>query len=491
MKSAASTTRRPASGDGEMVPRASAPRPERERDFERGIGLPQAIAINMTQMCGIGPFVTIPLMIAALGGPQAAFGWIVGALLALVDGLVWAELGAAMPGAGGTYLYLREAFQYRSGRLMPFLFVWTAMFTIPLIMSTGVIGLVQYLGYLVPGMSWVEIHAISLAVVAVVVIALYRRVTETAAISLALWGVALLSLLIVIVASLTHFHAHLAFTYPHKAFAFGGPFWAGLGGGLLIGIYDYLGYNTTAYMGAELKDPGRVLPRSIIFSVFGIMVAYLAMNIGVLGVVPWQTAAHSQSIASLVLERTWGKTAADITTVLIVVTAFGSIFAGLLGGSRVPFNAARDGLFFRAFGRLHPRHHFPHVALLVMGLITAVGSFFSLSTVINVLLAVFVIVQAIAQVVALTVLRRRQPDLRRPYRQWLYPLPSLAALGGWIYVYTSSGSTSIIFSLVVLAAGLLAFAAWAKFERQWPFGPKPVHEVFLEAQRRGEQHVAA
>jgi amino acid transporter len=191
----------------------------------------------------------------------------------------------------------------------------------------------------------------------------------------------------------------------------------------------------------------------------------------------------------LVLERTWGKTAADITTVLIVVTAFGSIFAGLLGGSRVPYNAARDGLFFRPFGRLHPRHHFPHVALLVMGLITAAGSFFSLSTVINVLLAVFVIVQAIAQVVALTVLRRRQPELRRPYRQWLYPIPSLAALAGWIYVYTSSGNTPIIFSLVVLAAGLVAFAVWAKIEHQWPFGPKAVDEQFLEAQRRGEQQV--
>lgn len=468
----------------------------RDSGFERGVGLRSAVAINMTQMCGIGPFVTIPLMIAALGGPQAAFGWIVGAVLALVDGLVWAELGAAMPGAGGTYLYLREAFQYRSGRLMPFLFVWTAMFTIPLIMATGVIGLVQYLGYLVPGMSWVEIHAVSLGVVAIVLFALYRRVSKAGAISTILWVVALLSLLIVIVASLTHFHSSLAFTYPHKAFAFGGPFWAGLGGGLLIGIYDYLGYNTTAYMAAELKDPGRVLPRSIIYSIFGIMVAYLAMNIGVLGAVPWQMAAHSQSVASLVLERTWGKTAADITTVLIVLTAFGSIFAGLLGGSRVPFNAARDGLFFRPFGKLHPRHHFPHVSLLVMGVITAIGSFFTLTTVINVLLAVFVIVQAIAQVVALTVLRRRQPDLPRPYRQWLYPLPSLAALAGWIYVYTSSGHTAIVFSLVVLAAGLLAFLAWAKAESQWPFGPKQIHEDFRQNadhnQRPGAaEHVAA
>ncbi len=457
------------------------PAPEAARGFEQGIGLRTAVAINMTQMCGIGPFVTIPLMIAALGGPQAVFGWIVGALLALVDGLVWAELGAAMPGAGGTYLYLREAFQYRTGRLLPFLFVWTAMFTIPLIMATGVIGLVQYLGYLIPGMTWVEIHAISLAVVALVVFALYRRVTAAGAISTVLWVVALLSLLVVIVASFTHFHASLAFTYPHRAFAFGGPFWAGLGGGLLIGIYDYLGYNTTAYMAAELKDPGRVLPRSIIYAVFGIMVAYLAMNIGVLGVVPWHEAAKSQSIASLVLERTWGKAAADVTTVLILVTAFGSIYAGLLGGSRVPYNAARDGVFFRPFGRLHPRHRFPHVALLVMGLITAIGSFFSLTTVIQILLAVFVIVQAIAQVVALTVLRRRQPDLQRPYRQWLYPVPSLLALAGWIYVYTSSGHTPIVFSLVVLAAGLLAFLGWARAEREWPFGPKHIHEEFRTA----------
>src|ERR1700739_4646279 len=115
-------------------------------------------------------------------------------------------------------------------------------------------------------MSWVEIHAISLAVVALVVFALYRRVTATGAIGTVLWVVALLSLAIVIVASLTHFHSSLAFSYPHDAFAFGGPFWGGLGAGLLIGIYDYLGYNTTAYMGAELRDPGRVLPRSIVYA---------------------------------------------------------------------------------------------------------------------------------------------------------------------------------------------------------------------------------
>src|SRR5882757_217683 len=121
--------------------------------FTRALGLRSAIAVNMTQMCGIGPFVTIPLMVGAMGGPQAIFAWLLGAVLAMADGLVWAELGAAMPGAGGTYLYLREAFQYRTGRLMPFLFIWTIILAVPLIMSTGVIGIVQYLGYYFPSLA--------------------------------------------------------------------------------------------------------------------------------------------------------------------------------------------------------------------------------------------------------------------------------------------------------------------------------------------------
>jgi amino acid transporter len=331
-------------------------------------------------------------------------------------------------------------------------------------------------------MTSLETHVISLAIVALVLFALYRRIESIGAITTVLWSVALLCVGMVIVASLTNFHPDLAFTYPKDAFAFGGPFWAGLGAGLLISIYDYLGYNTAAYLGAEVRDPGRVLPRSIVISVIGIMVVYLLMQVGVLGVVPWQEVSKSDSVASLVLDRTWGKAAADVVTVLVCITAFGSVFAGLLGGSRVPYNAAADGLFFRPFARLHPRHHFPHVALLVMGLITAIGSFFTLSTVISVLLAVFVIIQAIAQVLVLTVLRRRQPGLPRPYRQWLYPVPSLVALAGWTYVYVSAGRTPIIFSIVVLAAGVAAFLVWARIERQWPFGPKHVREAFLEEQ---------
>jgi amino acid transporter len=449
--------------------------------FERKIGLPTAVAINMTQMCGIGPFITIPLMVAAFGGPQAIIGWIAGAILAMSDGLVWAELGAAMPGAGGTYIYIREAFQYTTGRLMPFIFSWTAVLFIPLIMSTGVIGLVSYLGYLWPNMSQVEIYLVSLVVVGVVLFALYRRIESIGFLTRILFAIMLISIGAVIVASLTHFNPALAFTYPSNAFTLDARFFAGLGAGLLIGIYDYLGYNTTAEMGAEIRNPGRVIPRSIFIAILGIMLLYLALNIGVLGVVPWQKIASSTSIASLVLEQIWGKAAASVVTVLIIVTAFGSVFAGLLGGSRVPYNAARDGVFLRQFGQLHPRYHFPYIALIVMCVITAIGSFFSLTTVIAMLTAVIVLFQGIGQVAALIVLRRRQPNLKRPYRMFLYPVPAIIAIIGWVYVYYASGLVPILLSLAWVAAGVVAYLLWARFvEHTWPFGPKEIKEEYVE-----------
>jgi amino acid transporter len=359
--------------------------------FVRSIRLPTAIAINMTQMCGIGPFITIPLMVVAFGGPQAILGWIAGAILALADGLIWAELGAAMPGAGGTYLYLREAFQYRTGRLIPFIFSWTAILFIPLIMSTGVIGLVQYLGYLWPNMNWWEIHLVSLIVVGVVLFALYRRIESIGYLTVILFGIMLLSIGAVIVASFTHFTPGLAFTYPPNAFTLNGAF-----------------------------------------------------------------------------------------------------FAGLLGGSRVPYNAARDGVFLRQFGKLHPRYHFPHIALIVMCVITAIASFFTLSIVIATLTAVIVIVQAVGQVAALTALRRRQPNLRRPYRMWLYPLPSIIALAGWVYVFVASGLSGTQFILPIwtnpmilaigwVVLGIIAYLFWARYvEHTWPFGPKEIKEEYLE-----------
>ncbi|MBV8647316.1 amino acid permease [Paludibacterium sp.] len=461
----------------------ASPPADTQTHFHRSIGLFPAVAINMIQMCGIGPFITIPAIVAVANGPLAVVGWIVGALLSMADGLVWAELGAAMPGAGGTYLYFREAFQYRTGRLMPFLFVWTAMLTIPLTMSTGVIGFVQYLNFFFPNLTPGQGHAIGLVVTAIVLLALYRRIESIRTLSTIMWVILILALGLTTAAAYTDFHLSLATAIPPDAMQ-PSKFLTGLGAGLIIAIYDYAGYNTTAYMGDELKNPGRVMPRSIIISIVVVMAFYLAMNIGVIGSVPWQTVAKSPSVASLVIEKNWGHTAAAIVTVLILVAAFASVFAGLLGGSRVPFYAARDGVFLSAFGKMHPKHAFPHIALLAMTAIMAVGTFFDLTTVINMLVAVTVILQSLGQIVALTVLRRRQPQLVRPYKQWLYPLPNLLAFAGWIFVFYMADSESQILSAAWIGLGIVAFLIWARTSRSWPFAPCEVHEVYLERQRQ-------
>lgn len=462
--------------------------------FVRRIGLFQATALNMSQMCGIGPFVTIPLMVAAFGGPQAVTGFLAGAVLALADGLIWAELGASLPGAGGSYVYLRQAFQYRTGKLMPFLFVWTAMLFIPLGMSTGVIGFVQYLGYLWPEMSPGQGDLVGLAVTVGVVVLLWRRVENIARLTVVLWTVMIASVVLVIAAAFTHFSPERAFTYPAHAFELtASHFWTGFAAGLTIGIYDYLGYNTVAYMGAEIRQPGRTIPRAIIQAILGIMTIYLLLQIGTLGVIDWKDmldphSTASSSVASAVLEKTWGRGAADAVTVLILLTAVASVFTGLLGGSRVPYDAARDRVFFRPYGTLHPRHRFPVLGLLTMGGVMAAGFLLGrhtdLATIIQLLTTVMVLVQALAQVAAVTVLRRRQPGLRRPYRIWLHPLPSIVALLGWLVIYgyadrNSPGRHPVEWSLAWVGVGVVAFLAWARHEKEWPFGPKRISEEYV------------
>jgi amino acid transporter len=456
--------------------------------LERKIGPLQATAINMTQMCGIGPFVTIPAMVVTMGGPQAMFGWIIGAIIALADGLIWAELGASLPGAGGTYVYLREAFQYRTGRLMPFLFAWSAVLFIPLIMSTGIIGLIQYLGYLVPGVTDANGTTplgklIGVAIVLVIVLALFRKIGQIGKLTTALFLIMLFAVLAVIVAAFSHFSGSQAFAFTPGAFTFSsGSFWTGLGAGLIIAIYDYLGYNTSAYLGGEVRTPGKTLPRSIILSIIGIMVLYFLLQVGVLGSLPLEQIKSATSVASAVMEQAWGSGVAKVITVFIVIAAVGSVFAGLLGGSRVPFEAARDKVFLPVFAKLHPKLNLPTAGVITMGVITAIGSLFTLTNVINAAVAVLVIIQSLAQVAAIVVLRLRQKTLRRPYKQWLYPIPTIIAAIGWVYIFFNATATSIWLTVVWLVIGTIAFAIYAKSEKVWPFGPNVIREQYLEAE---------
>jgi amino acid transporter len=445
----------------------------------RRFGLLHATALNMSNMVGIGPFITIPLLLSALGGPQAMIGWLVGLLIVITDGLVWSELGAALPGSGGTYLYLREAFGRETfGRLMAFLFIWQFIISGPMEIASGYIGFAQFAGYIWRGLTAWRIMLVAAGVGIVNVLLLYRRITSVGKILTSLWVGTLLTLLSVMVTGALHFDSKLAFDFPTNAFQLSRGWFFGLGAATAIGVYDYLGYYSICYIGEEVKNPGRTIPRSILISVIAVAVMYLSVNLSIIGVVPWRefvpaNATNPNHISNFVvsafMERVYGARVSTAFTILVLWTAFASVFALLLSYSRIPYAAALDGYFFPIFGRLHPRFHFPHVSLLMLGILSIVCASFSLATVIAALLATRILVQFIGQIVAVQLLRQRQPALPRPFRIWLYPVPSVIALIGWSFIFVTTEWRVIAFGFGLLALGLLFFFAWSWRDARWPF----------------------
>jgi amino acid transporter len=432
----------------------------------------------MTNMLGAGPFITIPLLMSALGGPQALLGWIVALVIVICDGMVWSELGAAMPGSGGSFHYLREAFgRARFGRLMAFLFVWQFLLSGPLEIASGYIGFAAYAGYLWKGLTRPESIALIVGVGLVNIALLYRHIHSIATITISLWIGTLVTVLAVIVTGALHFNPRIAFDFPPNAFNFSLGFFLGLGAAARVGIYDYLGYYDVCYIGDEVRDPGRVIPRSILISTAAVAAIYIGINLSIIGVVPWRefvpASAHPESsfIVSVFMQRIYGEGVATIFTLLILWTAFGSVFALLLGYSRIPFAAAKSGYFFRPFARLHPTKDFPYISLLVLGALSIIAGFFSLGTVIDALIVTRILVQFMGQVVGLILLRRHAPDMARPFRMWLYPLPALVALLGWIFLFATTQIQVILFGVGVLAVGCLAFLVWSWRTNRWPFGP--------------------
>ena len=453
-------------------------RAEESSPLQRRFGLLQATALNMSNMIGIGPFITIPLLMSALGGPQAMLGWFLAVLIAIPDGMVWSELGASMPGSGGTYVYLREGYGRETyGRLMAFLFIWQFILSGPLEIASGYIGFAKYMGYVWPSVTPLQTALIAALVGVINIILLYRQITSIGKITVSLWIGTLLTTGAVIVTGALHFDARVAFDFPPGAFDFSIGFLFGLGAATRVGVYDYLGYYDICYIGDEVKDPGRVIPRSIIISVLAVAVIYFAINLSIIGVVPWREFVPydqrpgSDFVVSTFMEKIYGSKVATAFTAMVLWTAFGSVFALLLGYSRIPFAAARDGYFFQVFSRLHPKKNFPYVSLIVIGLIAIAFSFFSLGVVIDALITTRILIQFIGQIFAVALLRKRQPDLPRPYRIWLYPLPSLLALIGWVFIFATSDLYIIAFGLGTLALGVAFFFIWSWRSARWPFAP--------------------
>jgi amino acid transporter len=438
--------------------------------LERRFGVVQATALNMTNMIGVGPFITIPALMSAIspGGPQAMVGWLAALLLAMMDGMVWSELAAAMPGSGGSYVYLREAFGTRFGRLMAFLFIWQFILSGPLEIASGIIGMKEYVRYLLPGFSP---KLLTIVIGGLCLLLLYRKIESVAKITVTLWIGTLLTVVAVIFTGVTHFSAKVAWDFPPNAFQFSTGFLLGLGAAMRVGLYDYLGYYDVCYIGQEVRNPGQTIPRSILFSVMAVAAIYIAINLSINGVISWREFVPAEgappALVAKMMERVWGSTTAKVLACMVVWTGIGSVFCLLLGYSRVPYAAAVDGNFFSVFAKLHPTKEFPHVSLVVITVIAVVCSFSEkLMAVIDYLLITRILVQFGGQTVGLILLRKTRPQMERPYRMPLYPAPCIIALAGWTFVFFTYDLKAQTYGVGMLALGLVVFFVWSALTKR-------------------------
>jgi fructoselysine transporter len=441
----------------------------------RSLSLFQGTVLNMIDMVGIGPFITLPFVIGYMGG-GFLYAWIAGAVLSLIDAMIWSELGAAYPLAGGSYNFLKEAYGKNGmGRMMSFLYVWQTVIQAPLVAASAAIGFAQYLGYLVHLEDWQQ-KAVSASVIVLVVFMLYRKIDSIGKIGVLLWSGVLLTLGWIIIGGIHKGDFSQPLAQMGDGAGFSSLFFVALGHASVKTVYSYLGYYNVCHLGGEMKNPGRNIPRSMFISVIGIAILYLLMNMSVTSVIPWQEIQGWQKaevkpfVVSTFIERLYGTKAAAIATVMILWVALASLFAVMLGYSRVPYAAAVDGSFFKIFGKLHPTKKFPYVSLLVLGAIAFMFSLlFRMGDVISGILAMRIIVQFIGQAVGVVLLRRRNGTQNLPWKMPLYPLPVIFAIAIWLFIFYSTGLGVIQYFAAVLCSGIIIYLLQAKYLKKWPF----------------------
>lgn len=452
-------------------------------ELERGLSTASALGLNVIDMVGVGPFITLPLIVAAMGGPQAMLGWLIGAFLSICDGLVWSELGTAYPEAGGSYAYLKHLYgEHGAGRGLSFLYAWQLLFSAPLSIASGCIGFSQYLSFFFPNagrplastfflgvpivLSGQTLIAMSACVAALIL--LYRSIIVIDKIARWLGLMVGATLIFVIVAGLTHFNPKLAFDFPAGAFHLNGGFFIGLGAGMLISAYDYWGYYNVCFLGAEVRDPQRTIPRAVLGAIGIVGALYMLMNVSVLGVLPWRAMisesgdSHARMFTIAVfMEKLYGHGAAAVIVILISLAALSSVFALLLGYSRIPFAAAKDGNFPRWFAAVHEKHRIPHHSLLALGAVTLACCVFRLQEVITTLVVIRILFQFLIQGIAVLLPKHRHQRQRRGFRMPLYPLPVLLAVSGFVFILVSRPNflREMRTAGVILVAGAIVFTA--------------------------------
>jgi amino acid transporter len=459
--------------------------------LQRRIGLRAAVLFNMLEMIGVGPFITLPLVIAAAGYRLSVWAWVLGAVIAVADGLVWAELGAAFPRAGGSYAFLREIYgPDRAGNWLSFLYVWQLSFSAPLAIASGCIGLSSFLAWFWPGLDQAPLAALpalhyanfaAVAACLLVTALLYRNLSSITRLAWVLFAGVIAAIAGVIISGFAHEAVSRGWHMPASPAL---PLSLALGGlaqATLITTYDYWGYYNICFLGAEVKRPERTIPRAILLSVLFVSAFYVAMNLAALPSMR-DAASHVAAGATVrlqlvadIAQSAFGRVAGRLMAALIVWTAFASVFSLLLGYSRVPYAAAKDGNYFRYLAAVHPRHGIPHRSLVALGLVAACFCFFSLAQVITILVVTRILLQFFLQQVGVMLLRRQCPELARPFKMPLYPLPPLVAISGFVFILVNRSHAlgGLAVAAAIAVSGTAIYLVRARSLRQWPFA-RPV-----------------
>jgi amino acid transporter len=451
------------------------------------VGLRSAVAFNMLEMIGVGPFITLPLVIAAAGYRLSVWAWVLGAVIAVADGLVWAELGAAFPRAGGSYAFLREIYgPEKAGNWLSFLYVWQVSFSAPLSIASGCIGLSSFLAWFWPGLdgaplaAWPALHYSNFAAAAaclLVTALLYRNLSSVTRLAWVLFAGVLAAIAGVIVSGFAHASASGGWQMPVSPTASVALALGGLAQATLITTYDYWGYYNICFLGSEVRQPERTIPRAILLSVLFVSAFYVAMNLAALPSMR-DAASHVASGATVrlqlvadIAQSAFGRVAGRLMAALIVWTAFASVFSLLLGYSRVPYAAARDGNYFRFLAAVHPKHGIPHRSLVALGLVASAFCFFSLAQVITMLVVTRILLQFFLQQVGVILLRIQRPELHRPFRMPLFPLPPLVAIAGFVFILVNRshalGGLVVAGGIAVTGTGI--YLIRARKLGEWPY----------------------
>ncbi len=455
--------------------------------LERRIGLRSAVLFNMLEMIGVGPFITLPLVIAAAGYRLSVWAWLLGAAIAVMDGLVWAELGAAFPRAGGSYAFLQEIYGPKgAGNWLSFLYVWQLSFSAPLSIASGCIGLSSFLAWFWPGLESAPVaalpglHYASFAAAGaclLVTALLYRNLSSVTRLAWVLFAGVMAAMAGVIGSGFAHAAAMGGWHMPASPAQSAAVAIGGVAQATLIATYDYWGYYNITFLGSEVREPEKTIPRAILLSVLFVTTLYVVMNLSALpsmrdaAMHVKETAIVRVQLVAEIARSAFGQWAGYTIAALVMWTAFASVFSLLLGYSRVPYAAAQNGNYFRFLAAVHPKHGIPHRSLVALGLVATVFCFFSLQDVITMLVVTRILLQFFLQHVGVMLLRAKRPELERPFKIPLYPLPPLLAMAGFLFILMnrSKAVAGLATAGAIAVSGTLLYLWRAKRLAQWPF----------------------